>query len=643
MRGPFGLRAPVGRVGLRKRLLVCVAIVAAGVGTLTYATDALRSLELSTVDARFSIRGPQPRPDNLAVVGIDAVTFQALLPRKWPYSHDIHAQVVDNLRRDGAKVIAFDIQFSEPRGTERQAVSLLDSIERAGNVVLASTEVDGRGNGNVFAYAVPRRVERSRRFGAMTRYLERDLGATVGYSSFETDPGGVIRRFDDRVGGLDTFALASAERAAGKRLSLPGESAWIDYYGPPRRIKTVRYSDVYLDRFPPGTFKGKTVVIGATHQILQDRHPTSTSGDAEMAGPEIHANAIGTALRGFPLRGSDRTLELALIALMGLVAPAATMRLSGLRGVALAIAAAAAYAGIAQLAFNSGRILPFVYPLLAAALAIVGTLVVHGLIEAFERQRTRDIFGRFVPESVVGQALSQAGGVRLGGVAREATVMFSDLRGFTSFAESLEPDQVITILNRYLTAMVDDAIMPHGGTLVDYMGDGIMAVFGAPIEIDDHADRALAAARDKLRELDKFNRWLTDELGFDKAFRMGIGLNTGRVMSGNVGSERRLAYTAIGDTTNTAARLEGMTKGTPYMLYLSETTKDALTREPDDVVYVDSFEVRGREQEVSVWSVEQSRGSETAAASFQSVARAEAAEAERSDPSGEQIAPDGGP
>ena len=109
------------------------------------------------------------------------------------------------------------------------------------------------------------------------------------------------------------------------------------------------------------------------------------------------------------------------------------------------------------------------------------------------------------------------------------------------------------------------------------MGDGIMAVFGAPISMDDHADRALAAARDKLKELERFNDWLQAEYGFEKRFRMGIGLNTGRVMSGNVGSEQRMAYTAIGDTTNTAARLEAMTKGTPYMIFMSDPTKNALS------------------------------------------------------------------
>ena len=177
-----------------------------------------------------------------------------------------------------------------------------------------------------------------------------------------------------------------------------------------------------------------------------------------------------------------------------------------------------------------------------------------------------------MPENVVDQVLDRTDDdLRLGGVEREGTVMFSDLRGFTSFAESLPVTRVIEVLNRYLGEM-SEAILNHGGTLVAYMGDGIMAVFGAPIESDDHADRALAAAREMLgARLETFNQYLRDEGLHETGFRMGVGLNSGPVMSGNVGSERRLEYTAIGDTTNTAARLEGMTKGTPHMLFAAES------------------------------------------------------------------------
>ena len=150
---------------------------------------------------------------------------------------------------------------------------------------------------------------------------------------------------------------------------------------------------------------------------------------------------------------------------------------------------------------------------------------------------------------------------------------------------------------------MSDGILDHGGTLVAYMGDGIMAVFGAPIEREDHADQALATAREMLDlRLPRFNAWLREE-GLGDGFRMGIGLNSGSVMSGNVGSERRLEYTAIGDTTNTASRIEGMTKGTPHQLLFTESTRELLRHQPDDVIFVEEREVRGRQATVKLWSL----------------------------------------
>jgi adenylate cyclase len=229
---------------------------------------------------------------------------------------------------------------------------------------------------------------------------------------------------------------------------------------------------------------------------------------------------------------------------------------------------------------------------------------VQWMTASVERTQTRDLFSRFVPDSVVAQVLERADSeddVRLGGELLTATVLFSDLRGFTSFAEGREPSEVIGVLNRYLTEM-SDAILDHDGTLVAYMGDGIMAVFGAPIAADDHAEKALGAGREMLARLERFNAWIREE-GLGDGFKMGIGLNSGDVMSGNVGSARRLEYTAIGDTTNTAARLEGMTKGTPYQLFLADTTFGRLRAAPEDMECLDELEVRGRKAGLKVWAL----------------------------------------
>src|SRR3954453_20758386 len=208
-----------------------------------------------------------------------------------------------------------------------------------------------------------------------------------------------------------------------------------------------------------------------------------------------------------------------------------------------------------------------------------------------EQERVRGVFSRFVPEHVVGDVLARTDSdLRLGGSRDVGTVMFTDIRGFTTFSEAAEPHDVIEILNEYFGEMID-AVFAHGGTLVSYQGDGLMAVFGAPIAQDDHADRALAAAREMIDvRLPRFNAWLI-ERGLGDGFKMGIGLNSGPFMSGNVGSERRLVYTIHGDTVNTAARIEGMTKEVRRSILFAESTRDAFTVPPDDTRLVGESEV----------------------------------------------------
>ena len=406
--------------------------------------------------------------------------------------------------------------------------------------------------------------------------------------------------------GLKTLSVVAVERGTGKpvdRSGLGGDGAWLDFGGPPGHVESVSFSRALRRRYEPGTFRDKYVIIGATAPVLQDRHPTSWPG-GQMSGPEVHANAIDTLRRGVPLHATSATADL-LIAL-GLTALPLLLGIWLRPFVALGVGLAAAvlYAVAAQLAFGEGLILPVVVPLIGLGIALVGALVVHYLTASVERAHTRDLFARFVPDSVVSQVLARADtedDVRLGGELLTATVLFSDLRGFTSFAEGREPSEVIGVLNRYLTEM-SDAILDHDGTLVAYMGDGIMAVFGAPIASDDHADKAHGAAREMLERLERFNAWLREE-GLGDGFKMGIGLNTGEVMSGNVGSSRRLEYTTIGDTTNSAARLEGMTKGTPYQLFVADSTRSRLATPPDDLESLDELEVRGRKGAVKVWAL----------------------------------------
>jgi adenylate cyclase len=322
-----------------------------------------------------------------------------------------------------------------------------------------------------------------------------------------------------------------------------------------------------------------------------------------MAGPEIQANATATVLAGVPLRNGPGWLNVLLIVFFGAALPLASIRIRLWRALAGALLLAAAFVVATQLAFDGGTIITFTYPLLALVLAVIATLTIVLLGEAFERQHARDIFARFVPPDVVDEVLARTDDdFRLGGVERDCTVLFSDLRGFTSFGETQPAAKVIEVVNFYLNEMTE-AILAAGGTLIAYMGDGIMAVFGAPIDQPDHADRALVAAREMMGpRLRRFNGWLAEQ-GHESGFRMGIGLNSGTVMAGNVGSAQRVEYTAIGDTTNTASRLEGMTKGTPHMLFISESTRERMAEVPEDMVFVDNFEIRGRVNKMAIYSL----------------------------------------
>ena len=258
-----------------------------------------------------------------------------------------------------------------------------------------------------------------------------------------------------------------------------------------------------------------------------------------------------------------------------------------------------------QLAFNHGRIVSFVYPLTALALSTVGSLAVQIVMTAFEREQVRDVFTRFVPESVVAEVLKRTDSdLRLGGVAVEGTVLFTDLRGFTTASEHLSPAQVLELINRHLEEVVG-AVLDHGGTLVSYTGDGIFAVFGAPIEQADHAAAGLrrVAARSSPSDSPAGTSGSPSRAS-RRGFRMGIGLNSGPFMSGNIGSAQRLAYTAMGDTINTASRIEQMTKTTGHMLLVAGSTRDELDEaRMARLVYIDEVEVRGRTSKLPLWGL----------------------------------------
>lgn len=583
------------RKRLRTRLFLGVAFAMTGLTLVAYFLNFgfFESLERQSIDMRFSLRGSQGQPKNIELVLVDATTFSDLKNVRWPYPRTMQAEVINHICAGHPAAVAMDIQFSETTSARADNALGFAAYHCHGKVVFGTTEVSKTGVPNlIFSPAGLKQ-----------------MGAHAANGNFPTDPNDVIRQMDHRIQGLKTLGIQTAEVASGKTITtadMGGSRQWIDFVGPPGTVKSFSFSHVLEGKVPPSAFTGKVVVVGASAPSLQevaDYHATPTGSN--MPGPEIQANATLTALKGFPLRSLGTLADVLLIVVLGFVVPLASLRARPMVALAVGLFFAAVFIpAVLIFAFQAGWIVSFVYPLSALILSTVGAIAIHYIVTAFEKERVRDVFSRFVPDTVVDQVLEQSGeDLRLGGREVIGTVMFSDLRGFTSSAEFMPADKVIHVLNHYLHEM-SEAILKHGGTLLCYMGDGIYALFGAPIDQEDHADRALAAAREMLTDrLPAFNQFM-QEMDLGTGYFMGVGLNSGPVMTGNVGHERRMDYTAVGDVVNTASRIEGMTKETPYSVLIAESTIEALRNPPTDIVFYEEQSVRGRKEKLKLYALD---------------------------------------
>jgi CHASE2 domain-containing sensor protein len=348
--------------------------VASLVGAAAETTGALDGLERETLKARFDLRGAEP-PDDIVVVAVDAKTFDELR-EQWPFPRSLHARVVRRLHAAGAREIVYDVQFTEPT-TPREDLALFDAIGAAGGAVLATSESDGHGGTNVLGGdANLRRVH-----------------ARAAASDLHNDGSGAVTHLPREARGLKSMAVAAAERAGVSvpRAAFVDGDAWIDYRGPAGTIRTVSFADVVRGDFAPDTFRGRMAVVGASAPTLRDVHATPVGGGELMAGVEVQANAVWTALHGAPLRQPSRAVALLIVALLALVAPLVGLRFPALaEGVTMPVAAAL-FVGAAQLAFEHGLILNVVSPLAALLVGGAGTIAWSQLAESRARRAvTRD-------------------------------------------------------------------------------------------------------------------------------------------------------------------------------------------------------------------------------------------------------------
>jgi adenylate cyclase len=617
------MRLGAAAVGLAASLVV----LAAG------ATGALADLEGVATDLLLRVRGPAAADPRIALVAIDRDSLDRY--GRWPWRRDRTAELVTRIAAAGARVIALDMVFAEPSrrdevvdlATEDQA--LARALAASGNAVLGyffrrerpavpAPDPPGappfdRVSGDFQSSRVPERPD-------VEENLPLFAEAAAAQGFYDQRPeAGVHRHYQlvARHQGFHYPALALA--AAGLYLEAPlelrfeaavpvvllgdrrvaadeGGRLWLDYRGPAGSFPTVSAARV-LDGGETAPLRDRLVFVGFTEAGLGEVY-TSPFG-SPMTGLEVHAHAADNLLAGRFLHdtGNEAALSALAVLLLGPLAGLLVVAVPGrAAGSAVALALVLAWPFLAYRAFvGGGWHLAVVAPVLSGLLALAGQVVFEG------RSRwIRRTFEQFVAKDVVAEMLRHPERVRLGGESKELTVLFCDIRGFTSLSEGREPHQVVELLNRFFTPMTA-VVLEHRGTLDKYMGDALMAFFGAPLPHPHHAADACRAALAMTRELARLRT--EDSAGpLPPDFGIGIGLNTGPMTVGNMGSDQIFDYTVIGDAVNLGSRVEGLTRRYGVEVVATELTRAAagdgfLFRELDRV------RVKGRAEPVRVYQL----------------------------------------
>ena len=451
-----------------------------------------------------------------------------------------------------------------------------------------------------------------------------DAAQTLGHVTMLADPDGTTRweavAFEDQGRYYPSLAVQAVRMATGvepAKLTLdfgrdlligsravpldPRDRMLINYAGPGGIFQHLSAVDVLSGKVPPEAVRDRIVFVGATAAGTYDLRVTPTS--PIMPGVEKHANVAANILSGRFLRRPDwvELVELAGILFFPLLLAWLLPRLRPAVSVGAVAVVWAALFGAVHLAFLGGMWLPVVYPTLALGLTFLGITVYRLLTEERQRLWTKRAFQQFVSPEVVEQLMDNPAALQFGGEIRNLTVLFSDIRDFTGYTERHPPQEVVQMLHEYLTRMVDQ-VMAQQGTLDKFIGDAVMAIFGAPVAMPDHAERACRAALGMIQELEVLQaRWATEGR---EPFHIGIGINTGDMVVGNLGSEQFFDYTVVGDGVNVGARLESLNKEyqTTTKIIISEETYLA-ARDVLDVRRLGEVTVKGKTRPIVAYEL----------------------------------------
>lgn len=568
----------------RTRLMTCVlvALLSAFLISMLFSVGFYSNIQLKLSD--FLYGGGQPL-NNIAIIAIDDVSINEI--GRWPWERSNFTELMGHL--DQSKVIAFDVAFFET-STQETDDGLADAIAKAGNVVMPVEYIefeheDGRVVGKEVIKPIPQ---------------IRDAAAALGYINVITDNDGVTRAVNTNIGGeYDHFAHAVLEKYIHKPVDRETRFL-VNFIGRPGTYERYRFLDVVQGKYDAEEFNDKIVLIGATAPNLHDDYFVPTSYGKAMPGVEIHATVIQQLLTGKHVGYAPDWLTILTIFLVAVGVALLVYYFPIWLAALLSVAAMLLYVFIAIFVFDTGMILNIIYVPVAIVITYLATMMYFYLSEKKSRRQIKGAFEKYVSKDVISHILENPDRLKLGGEKREITVFFSDIRGFTTISEKLSPEQLVHLLNDYLTEMTN-IILKYNGVVDKYMGDAIMAFWNAPLDQPRHAERACTAALEMEKRLKQMQKkWKEDGVPH---IEIGVGLNTGPAVVGNMGSYDRFDYTAMGDTVNLGSRLEGLNKPYGTRNIISETTREKIKKRPFLVRKLDMVMVKGKKEPITIFEL----------------------------------------